>query len=824
MDFEKLGAFYLGKRHDLDTGETKEELILYDSKDLTTHAVCVGMTGSGKTGLCVSLLEEAAIDGIPAIAIDPKGDLGNLMLTFPDLQSSDFRPWIDESEALRKGQTPEAFAASTAKQWKKGLAEWGQDGDRIRRLKEKAEVRIYTPGSTAGIPLAILRSFDAPPSAILEDSEALQDRIQSAVSGLLALLGKEADPLQSREHILIANILDTAWRAGRSLDLPSLIREIQQPPFSRIGVFDLESFYPASERMGLALGINGIIASPGFETWLKGEPMDIGRMLYTKDGRPRLSVISIAHLEEKERMFFVTILLNEIVAWMRSQPGTSSLRAMLYMDEIFGYFPPTATPPSKKPMLTLLKQARAYGLGVMLATQNPVDLDYKGLSNTGTWFIGRLQTERDKARVLDGLQGASNSTGTEFDRSAMERILSQVGKRVFLMHNVHDSGPKIFHTRWAMSYLRGPMTRTHIQKLMAPFKPPAAAPVEAAPTTPADAAAGSRASAPAAPPMKAERPILPEGVNEFYLSAERTVEGRLVYRPMLLANTRLHYAHAASKTDEWIFHAFLCAFPTDEPFVDWSEAESIGGGRVNVARSEEPNFAYGNLQEGRLTKTRYNSWQKELKSYIYQDLNGIIWRSPLLKAYSELNEEEGVFRGKLMHKLREKRDLESEKLRKKYEKKVAVIEDRVRRAEQKIEKEQEQYRQSKFQTAISVGATIVGAMFGSRRSSIGKATTAMRGAGRAAREQGDVARAEEDLMAQQAKLKELETQFADDLAEVEEALDPSQLELQEITVRPRKTDISLFEFGILWCPVAIGADGLTHNLYTLPEEAAGAEA
>jgi hypothetical protein len=400
----------------------------------------------------------------------------------------------------------------------------------------------------------------------------------------------------------------------------------------------------------------------------------------------------------------------------------------------------------------------------------------------------------------------------------MERILSQLGKRVFLMHNVHDSGPKIFHTRWAMAYLRGPMTRTHIQKLMDPFKPPAAFSGDAAPMAPADAVAGSRASAPAAPPEKAERPILPEGVNEFYLSAERTVEGRLVYRPMLLANTRLHYAHAASKTDKWIFNAFLCEFPTNDPFVDWSEAESIGGGRVNVARSEEPNFAYGNLQEGRLTKTRYNSWQKELKSYIYQDLNGIVWRSPLLKKYSELNEDEGVFRGRLMHKLREKRDLESEKLRKKYEKKVAVIEDRIRRAEQKIEKEQEQYKQSKFQTAISVGATIVGAMFGSRRSSIGKATTAMRGAGRAAREQGDIARAEEDLMAQQAKLEELETQFAGDLAEVEDALDPSQLELQEVTVRPRKTDISLFEFGILWCPVSIGSDGLTHHLYTLPKE------
>ncbi|NOR14463.1 MAG: DUF87 domain-containing protein, partial [Candidatus Aminicenantes bacterium] len=395
QDYEKLGAFYLGRLFDLENGRTQEELLLYDSKDLTTHAVCVGMTGSGKTGLGVGLLEEAAIDGVPALVIDPKGDMGNLMLTFPEMKAADFAPWIDPDAAARKGITAAEFAKKTAGAWKKGIGEWGQDPSRIQKFKDSAEVTIFTPGSTAGIPISILRSLTAPPTSLLDDSDALRDRVQTAVSGLLALLGIEADPIQSREHILISNILYQAWLESRDLDLTSLINEIQGPPLIKVGVFDLDSFFPQKERLELAMRLNNLLASPGFSVWMQGEPLEIGRLLYTPQGKPRISILSIAHLSDSERMFFVTVFLNEVIAWMRAQPGTGSLRALLYMDEIFGYFPPTAAPPSKAPMLTLLKQARAYGLGVVLATQNPVDLDYKGLANAGTWFIGRLQTERD---------------------------------------------------------------------------------------------------------------------------------------------------------------------------------------------------------------------------------------------------------------------------------------------------------------------------------------------------------------------------------------------------------------------------------------------
>ncbi len=478
-DFEKLGVFYLGREYSLKRKAIQEDLLLYDSKDLTTHAVCVGMTGSGKTGLCLSLLEEAAIDGIPAIIIDPKGDMPNLMLTFPQLRPEDFLPWVSEEDARKKGQTPEAFAAQQAEAWAKGLADWMQSGKRIERLRKAADVAVYTPGSTAGLPVSILQAFDAPAKEVLADTELLSERIQATVASLLGLLGIEADPVQSREHILLSTILGAAWSAGAGLDLAGLIQQVQRPPMQKIGVLDLESFYPEKERFNLVLALNNLLAAPGFGVWLEGAPLDIARLLHNSQGKPQLSIFSIAHLSDTERMFFVTLLLTQVLSWVRAQPGTSSLRAILYMDELFGYLPPVAQPPSKKPLLTLLKQARASGLGVVLATQNPVDLDYKALSNTGTWFIGRLQTERDKQRVMEALEGWAAGANVSFKKAAAEQDLAGLSSRVFLMHNVHEDGPVVFHSRWALSYLAGPMTREQIKRLMRPGKdsqPPVPAP------------------------------------------------------------------------------------------------------------------------------------------------------------------------------------------------------------------------------------------------------------------------------------------------------------------------------------------------------------
>ncbi|MDX2413443.1 MAG: hypothetical protein QNK16_13210, partial [Woeseiaceae bacterium] len=473
-DFEKLGAFYLGKRYDNEADRLTEELVLYDAKDLTTHAVIIGMTGSGKTGLGIGVLEEAALDHIPVIAIDPKGDMGNIMLTFPQLRAEDFRPWVNARSATDNGQTPDEFAAGQAALWKKGLGQWGQTGARIGQLRKNVDMAIYTPGSNAGLPISVLQSFAAPDAALIDDADLYRERVQATATGILTLLGIDADPVASREHILISRLLDHSWREGRGLDVASLIGEIQDPPITKVGVMTLDSFFPAKDRFALAMRLNNLLAAPGFEAWMQGEPLNAKNLLYTAEGKPRISVMSIAHLDDAQRMFFVSMLLNELISWMRAQQGTSSLRAILYMDEIFGYMPPVANPPSKRLFLTLLKQARAYGLGLVLATQNPVDLDYKGLSNTGTWFIGRLQTERDKARVMEGLEGASDGN---FDKQKMERTLAGLGKRRFLLHNVHEDEAVVFNTRWVLSYLAGPLTRDSIKALMSNIKAKGAAAV-----------------------------------------------------------------------------------------------------------------------------------------------------------------------------------------------------------------------------------------------------------------------------------------------------------------------------------------------------------
>ncbi|NNM30698.1 MAG: ATP-binding protein, partial [Akkermansiaceae bacterium] len=427
-DYEKLGRFYLGREYDVKKGELEEGLVLYDSKDLVTHGVVLGMTGSGKTGLCLALLEEAAMDNIPAIVIDPKGDIANLMLTFPEFRPEDFRPWINEDDARKKNISPDEFAGKTAAMWKNGIADWGQSPDRVRRFQDKVDINIFTPGSKAGIPVSILSSLGVPPFEVMDDGELLGERIESTVSSLLSLVGVDADPIQSPEAVLLGAIFNHCWAAEQGLTLESLIRHIQRPPFGKVGVIDLESFMSSKDRQELALRFNNLLASPGFSTWLQGPPLDIQRMMFADDGKPRISIFSIAHLGDTERMFFVSLLLNQMLAWMRSQSGTTSLRAMLYMDEIYGFLPPTANPPSKKPLMTILKQGRAFGLGTLLATQNPVDLDYKALSNIGTWFLGRLQTERDKERVMDGLTSAEGG----MSRKEISKILSGVEKRVFL--------------------------------------------------------------------------------------------------------------------------------------------------------------------------------------------------------------------------------------------------------------------------------------------------------------------------------------------------------------------------------------------------------
>jgi hypothetical protein len=817
QEFEKLGVFYLGRIFDLEKNKTLEELLLYDGKDLTTHAVCVGMTGSGKTGLGISLLEEAAIDGIPALVVDPKGDMGNLLLTFPSLQPADFSPWVEAEAASRAGLTVDEYARKTAQSWQKGLAEWGEDASRLAKFQNSVDIAIYTPGSTAGLPLTILRSFAAPPAVLAEDSEALRDRVVSSVSGLLALLGIAADPIRSREHILVSNILQQAWAEGRSLDIESLIREIQAPPFGRVGVFELESFYPAKERLELAMQLNNLLASPGFADWMEGEPLDIGRLLYTRQGKPRISILSISHLNDTERMSFVTLLLNEVISWMRTQPGTSSLRAILYMDEIFGYFPPTAVPPSKVPMLTLLKQARAFGLGVVLATQNPVDLDYKGLSNAGTWFIGRLQTERDKQRVLEGLEGASQAAGFSIDRGKMDKILSALGHRVFLMHNVHEDLPVLFQTRWTLSYLRGPLTRQQIQVLMAPRKEKLIAEGKEI-FVPAQILEQPKSGE--IKPEEAEPPTVPSQISQFYLPFDISwgENESLIYRPALLGTTRLHFASVRAKIDQWKTMNLIASLSGENMKIPWEEATLLEGEIPYLEKQPRSNTKFSSLPFVASIASSYAIWEKSLSDYLYQHQTQNIWECRDFKEFSKIGESEGDFRGRLVHLLHEKRDLEVEKLRKRYTPQLARMQERLRKAQVRVEREKAQMGQQSVQTAVSVGATLIGAIFGRKTMStgtIGRATTSMRGVGRISREKQDVERAKREVLFAQEKLAEMEEDFQAEIAKQGMEFQPEDLSLSEILIRPRKSDMIVERLALIWLPWKVNQDGLVEPAFRL---------
>lgn len=797
-DFEKLGVFYMGRPYDLAAKQAKPGWLLYDSKDLVTHAVCVGMTGSGKTGLCLALLEEAAIDNIPAIIIDPKGDLGNLMLTFPSLKGEAFQPWINEDDARKKGLSPADYAQAQAELWTKGLAGWQQDGARIQRLRDAADVAIYTPGSNAGLPVSILKSFAAPAADVREDTELLRERISTTVTSLLGLLGIEADPIQSREHILLSTILDQTWKKEEDLDLAALIQAIQSPLVSKIGVMDVDSFFPSKDRFALAMKLNNLLAAPGFQAWLEGEALDIQSLLYTPAGKPRHAIFSIAHLNDAERMFFVTLLLSQMVGWMRAQSGTTSLRALLYMDEIFGYFPPVANPPSKLPLMTLLKQARAFGLGVVLATQNPVDLDYKGLANTGTWFIGRLQTERDKARVLEGLEGASSSAGKKFDRGRMEQTLAGLGNRIFLMNNVHEDEPVVFETRWCLSYLRGPLTRTQIKQLMDPMRHEKGTVHSAAP--------GAQHSIlnPQSSGLTS-RPMLPPEVPQQFIPLRGSnAEGsELVYMPMLLGSSQIRFSDSKSGVDRTQDVTVLAPIEDGPVAVDWDKATAAELAVADLERDPEEEAQFLALPVSAGKAKSYADWNKDFGGWLFRTQKVELFKSPSTKEISTPGESERDFRVRLQHTGREQRDKGAETLRQKYAPKIATLEDRIRRAELAKEKQQAESRSSQVQAAISVGASILGAFMGRKTisaSNIGRATTAVRSAGRVMKESKDVGVAEENVAALQQQLADLEAQFKSESEALAAATDPLNEKLETISIKPTKANIAVKLVTLAWTP------------------------
>ncbi len=792
-EYEKLGKFYLGREYDLKSSEMQDDLVLYDSKDLVTHGVVLGMTGSGKTGLCLSLLEEAAMDNIPAIIIDPKGDIANLMLSFPDFKAGDFEPWINEDDARKKGQTPAEFASKTAEMWKNGIADWGQSPERVRTFQDKVDINIFTPGSKAGIPVSILGSLAAPPFEVIDDGELLGDRVESTVSSLLSLIGVDADPIQSPEAILLGTILQTCWSNETDLTLESLIRQVQKPPFDKIGVLDLESFINKKERQKLALKFNGLLASPGFSTWLEGPSLDIQNMMYTPEGKPRISIFSIAHLSDSERMFFVSLLLNQMLGWMRSQSGTTSLRAMLYMDEIYGYLPPTANPPSKKPLMTILKQGRAFGLGTLLATQNPVDLDYKALSNTGTWWLGRLQTERDKARVLDGLEGAAASQDGGFNRQEMEELLAGLGSRVFLMNNVHDDAPTVFHVRWVMSYMRGPMTRRQIKTLMDPKRDAFTDGSVAKQSAPPENSNPFAQSAAAPKPAGGDRPLVGDGIKEFFAPILGDSDGA-TYQPYLLREAEVHFTSTKAKTEGSRNVRFVNALQERGP--DWETDAGFSATLSHCASEPMGGVGFGELPGYAMNADNFKPISSDFEDWIYRHERAELFYSPLLKEYSQFGEGERDFRARLSQSARETRDEAIEKLRDKYASKIRTKQGQIERAEIAVDKEKGQANSAKMQAGMAIVGGLLGGLLGGRRST----RSTISGASRAMQQHGDIKRAKEKVDILERDLQEMESELAEEIRELEGKMDAFTTALEPETLKPYKKDIDVQEVAILWLP------------------------
>ena len=811
---ERAASFYLGKLVNPKTGELGE-ILQYDARDLTTHGVCLGMTGSGKTGLCIDLLEEAALDDIPSIIIDPKGDITNMLLTFPDLKPADFKPWINVDDARRKDMTVEEYAQRTAKTWADGLADWGQGPERVRRLKESAEFVIFTPGSDAGAQVSILQTLSAPDLSWDDNEEQLREKIAGTVSALLGLAHVKIESIHSREHVLLSHIFEEAWRAGEDLDLAKLILGIQRPPIRKLGVFDIDTYFPPSDRMELAMALNNIIAAPSFEAWMEGAPLDIPTIIKAPDGRPRVSIFYIAHLSDTERMFFVTLLLQQIQTWMRTLSGTTSLRCILYFDEVFGYFPPhPADPPSKKPLLTLLKQARAYGLGVVLVTQNPVDLDYKGLTNAGTWFIGKLQTDRDKMRVLEGLESVASQEGARFERAYFDRLIGALKSREFILHNVHEDAPVVFKTRWAMSYLRGPLTRSQVRELMEGRDvdlPAGKAKARKSERTRATEAASAPreeikedgfASAPPTLPAKIEQYYLPVVMPEPEARRQARIENarsKLVYQPAVIGIATMRYVHKTSGIDAQEPVDYLLWPEQIGAVPEWDSAEHprIEARDLDTATYAEAYFA--EVPRELSKATRMAALKKDLADYLYRNHWLVVKHNPSLKIYARPEDTENDFKDRCREAAREGRDKEVEKIRSRCETKIERIEDRIQREERELDEDRVEHEARKQEEWLSAGESLLSLFGGRRRSSAFSSASRKRRLTKQSK--ADVTESIEALAALKEDVAELQEELEEALEEVTRRWAEKSDDVEELKVRPRRTDVDLEVFGLAWVPI-----------------------
>jgi len=796
-------VLWLGAALD-DAAERTDTRIEIDPADLTTHGVIVGMTGSGKTGLGVVLLEEALLQQIPVLVIDPKGDMGNLLLNFPDLAAADFQPWVDTSAT--PGADAAAVASKAAESWRSGLASWSIDGTRMRALKDAADLSIYTPGSTSGMPINVLGALEPSPGA---DAEARADEIEAFVSGVLTLIDRPADPVAGREHILLSNLVARAWDTNEPIDLAALVAQVATPPIRKLGVFDLDTFFPADQRMKLAIQLNALLASPAFATWMQGAALDMQRMLYTDDGRPRGAIITLSHLSDAERQFVVTLLLSKLVSWIRRQPGTSNLRALVYMDEVFGFAPPTAEPPSKKPILTILKQARAHGVGLVLSTQNPVDLDYKAMSNAGTWMIGRLQTERDKDRIVEGMRAAAGDT----DLAALSTAIGGLGKRQFLLHTTRGGAPRRFTTRWAMSYLRGPLTRVEIEQLTrdtnassdtAAFAPAAAGDGAAATASHAATAGGgagvmedhhdAAAVAPAPPssiPVRYLDPAAPWAADLGISGSGRRMEGAVAARVHLRFDDR---AAGIDHTETW-----ECIWYPLAPQMRAADAHAVDYDDRDL-RTEPPRDAVYAIPDANIRDASfYRELQRDLSEWLYRERSMDVQRNEALKLYARVGEDEEVFLARCRTAADEQADAEAAKLRARYEQKAARLQQRLRDADRRVQELDVDTRSRSQQEMVAGAGALLSMFLGGRRSTrslsgfASRRSTTVRTKERLESAKGKAQDVENDLA-------DLEQDLADELQAIADRWEEAAGNITTHRIPLDRTDIRVDEVVLLWVP------------------------
>jgi len=793
----KKGRFYLGETVDPSTHKRTGDAVELKSDQLTTHAVIVGMTGSGKTGLGVVLLEEALLAGTPALIIDPKGDMGNLLLGFPEFSPAKFEPWVSAREAETDGISTAALAEKKAEMWRQGLASWGLDGERIRRLHEAADFTIYTPGSSAGVPLNVIGSLKAPAS--IDNVEVVRDEVSGFVTSLLGMVGLDVDPIASREHVLLANLIEHAWAAGESLELETLVMRVQDPPIRRLGVFELDKFFPPKDRTTLAMRLNGLIASPSFSSWTAGAPIDIERLLWTPDGKPRAAIVSLVHLSDAERQFVVTLLLSKMITWMGGQSGSPDLRALIYLDEAVGFAPPTAVPPSKRPILTLLKKGRAFGVGMVLATQNPVDLDYKALSNAGTWMIGRLQTERDKARLMDGLRSAAGGV----DIAGVEATISGLAKREFVLHSTSSSVPSVFGTRWAMSYLAGPLTRSQISGLMEARRAEASAAAGTPTDTATPPAALSANESLAAPEVAA-------GVPSYFLDPAAEWASTVGVRPggtsvEPAVAVRVNLLYDDTKADVRHQEEFEAVFfpLSDTPSAE--EAQPVDYDDRDF-RDEAPEGVRFRLSDIPLDKSAYfKALERNLKEYLYRNRSVAVWRNAHLKLYSRVGETRDAFLERCDRAAEEQEDVEAAKLRTKLEAKIDRIQVQLAKAEDRVVELEADTRARRGQELMAGAGELIGAFLGGRSRTRGIAAKLNRMASRrsqTSRTKQRLETAENRVVEKVDALENIELSLADSLIEIDERWQERATDIESVDIGLEKTDIQIQQTALVWVPVS----------------------